>query len=89
VIQALIEDHPSVSGLFQVASTPISKYDLISRVNFYLNLGMIVNRDVDFYCDRSLDGSHFTSVTNIRIPSWETMLIELAEDSNFYSFREF
>jgi dTDP-4-dehydrorhamnose reductase len=89
VIQALIEDHPSVSGLFQVASTPISKYDLISRVNCYLNLGMIVNRDVDFYCDRSLDGSHFTSVTNIRIPSWETMLIELAEDSNFYSFREF
>lgn len=87
VIQDIIERHESLTGLFQVASNPINKYDLISRVNTCFSLGINVRPDTSFHCDRSLDGSVFLRATNIPIPSWDEMLLELSTDTAFYEFR--
>lgn len=84
VVQDIIEKHPNLAGLHQVASTPINKFDLINKLNSRLTLDLSVESNTDFWCDRSLDGSEFTSLTNIAIPSWDDMLDEFASDKHFY-----
>lgn len=85
VIQQVIEFNELLSGLYQVASEPISKFDLITHLNVLWDLGLTVTPDTTFVCDRSLDGSCFSDVTNITIPSWEEMLVEFVKDGNWYT----
>jgi hypothetical protein len=33
-----------------------------------------------------MDGSEFTKLTDIAIPSWDVMLVEFAADQDFYNF---
>lgn len=84
VVAQVIDWCPDLVGLYQVASSPISKFDLLSELNARLRLGMTINRNTTFECDRTLDGREFSKVTGIQVPSWESMLSELCEDQAFY-----
>jgi len=84
VVAQVIDECPDLAGLYQVASSPISKFELLSELNVRLHLGMTINRNTTFECDRTLDGSEFSKVTGIQVPSWESMLSELCEDQAFY-----
>jgi dTDP-4-dehydrorhamnose reductase len=86
VVQQVIELHPSLSGLHQVASQRINKFDLITKLNERLHLNLTIAQNTDFMCDRSMDGTEFTNLTNIHIPSWDEMLAEFAADQDFYNF---
>ena len=86
IIRQIIEEHEQLSGLHQVAGNHINKFELITKLNEYLNLDLTINRNTDFMCDRSMDGTEFTKLTDIAIPSWDEMLIEFAADQDFYNF---
>ena len=51
----MLENHPSLSGLYQVSSEPINKFDLLNLVNETYSLDIEIEPDDDFVCDRSLD----------------------------------
>jgi len=84
IIKRLIEDFPELSGIHQVASSPISKFELISKLNNHLKLNLRIKLETEFYCDRTLDGTEFNQLTNIDIPSWDEMLTEFSADQSFY-----
>ena len=86
VIKQVIEVQPTLSGLYQVASNRINKFDLITQLNESLHLDLSIAKNTEFMCDRSMDGPEFTNLTNIQIPSWEEMLTEFAADQDFYNF---
>jgi dTDP-4-dehydrorhamnose reductase len=86
VIADIVDRYPELSGLHQVAATPISKFELIQRLNTLLRLDLTILPNTDFICDRSLDGTRFTQMTNIFIPSWDDMLIEFSRDQSFYEY---
>ena len=85
VIKQVIEVQPTLSGLYQVASNRINKFDLITKLNQLLQLDLLIAQNTEFMCDRSMDGTEFTNLTNIHIPSWEEMLTEFAADQDFYN----
>ena len=85
IVKQIIENHPSLRGLYQVASAPISKFDLISELNRRLGLNLTIVPERDFRCDRRLDGSKFANDTGIKVPSWSEMLDEFCADQGFYS----
>ena len=87
-IGKVIEEHTDLSGVWQIASAPITKYELIVRLNELLDLGLDVDRDVEMECDRSLDGSRFENHTGIVIPSWDDMLADFVADEPSYSWLE-
>ena len=71
----------SLSGLWHLSSTPISKYDLLAGLSRRLaRTGVEIVPDDAFTCDRSLDGSALRGRTTYRMPSWDAMLDELADD---------
>ena len=80
----VLERHGELSGVWQVAADPITKFELIVRLNELLDLDIEVERDPLLVCDRSLDGSRFERSTGIVVPSWDDMLREFAEDQVAY-----
>ena len=69
-----------VSGLFQVSSLPINKYELLKivRENYHLNTDIIPSENVKI--DRSLDGTEFNQVFNYSPPTWPKMIEEFYND---------
>lgn len=85
VVVDLIEHHPRLSGIYQLSSGRISKYDLLVRLRDGLGLDIGVESDNSIQCDRSLDGSHFAAATGYHCPSWETLIAQIADDPTHYS----
>ena len=81
LISDLIETRPDLSGLYQVASEPISKYDLLVALRDKLGWDDIqIEPDDNFYCDRSLIGTRFSVATGWKAPTWDEMLSGLAAE---------
>jgi len=85
LIERILLDSPNLSGVYQVASEPISKFELLTRVNRLMNPGATIDADHSFVCDRSLDGSRLAKDSGVSIPSWDTMLEQLANDAGSYA----
>ena len=85
LIGDLIETRPDLSGIYHVASTSISKYDLLLRMQVILNWKDIsIEPDDDFHCDRSLMGIRFSKATGWQAPGWDAMIKGLAEEWPLY-----
>jgi dTDP-4-dehydrorhamnose reductase len=80
----IIVDHPGLSGLYHIASQPISKYELLVKIRDAMKLDIEVEPYDDRPCDRSLSASRFVAATGYRIPGWDEMIAELAADATPY-----
>ena len=79
VIERILLDFPNLSGIWNVASEPINKYDLLVQLSERLGRKDIsIEPYDDFVCDRSLNGAAFHKQTGYIAPSWSKMLDELA-----------
>lgn len=79
VIEKVLLDHKDISGLWHVASEPISKFELLSKLTEYMGRKDIrLLPDSGFSCERSLNASRFNQATGYRPPSWDEMLSEQA-----------
>ena len=85
VILCVIEQHPRLSGLYQVTSNTISKYDLLRLIVATLGLDIRVEPDDAFFCDRSLVGEKFRAATGYRCPSWPALVEALKADPTPYT----
>lgn len=84
IVALLLRDNAALEGVWQVASAPITKYDLLQKLNAKLGLGTTIAPDDDFVCDRSLDGSAFSAATGYRSPDWDALVGALANDLAAY-----
>lgn len=74
VVGRIIEEFPDLDGLWQIASTPIDKFTLLSKLNAAYGLGVSLDRDDSFRCDRRLDGARFAAATGIVPANWDEMI---------------
>jgi dTDP-4-dehydrorhamnose reductase len=77
----IIRRFPKLCGIWNVSSRPISKYELIKKINYKFMLNIDIVKDSSFYSNKSLNSSRFFSETNFEIPNWDDMLSELYIDS--------
>jgi dTDP-4-dehydrorhamnose reductase len=81
VVRMVAERFPGLHGVYQVASEPISKYDLLSRLTALLGRTDVrVEADAGVRVDRTLRGDRFAEATGYRPPPWDDMLRELAAE---------
>jgi dTDP-4-dehydrorhamnose reductase len=81
IIADIINHHPELSGLWQVSSEPINKYDLLQLVNEVYRAGIEIDPEDSFFCDRSLNSARFRAAVNFQPPSWPEMIREMHNDS--------
>lgn len=85
LIGDILQTRPDLSGVYQVSSKPISKFDLLVKLRDMLGWHDItIEPDDLFFCDRSLSSTRFTATTGWRSPTWEAMLQGLASERPHY-----
>lgn len=84
VITAVLSHHVGLFGLYHVAAAPISKYDLLSRLNVATDAGVRLARVEGARIDRSLDGGRFVAATGIAVPGWDAMIEDMARRRRSY-----
>lgn len=78
LIEMILLRYPQLSGLWHVASEPISKYELLRSLENELQRGVQVVPDDSVQCDRSLDSTRFWKCTGYVPPTWAEMIAEMA-----------
>lgn len=76
-IERILLEHPILQGVWHLSSDPISKYDLIGKINHVYELGIALDRDEQFVCDRRLDSTLLRGAAGIVPPSWDDMLLAM------------
>jgi len=80
----LVADHPALSGLYQVAAPPLSKYDLLCRLKEAYHLDVEIVPDEREASDRSMVGEKFLRATGYRMPDWDDLVSQLVNDHTTY-----
>lgn len=80
----VVEHHRELSGVYHVASAPITKYDLLVTFEQAYRAGVVIEPSDDLRIDRTLDGTRFTAATGLTCGSWEAMVAALAADPTPY-----
>ena len=84
VVDCVLAGNPSLRGVYQVASNPISKYDLLVRLRNELGFTTEIELDTDFELDRSMSAARFAEATGYEVASWDEMISGLAADIREY-----
>lgn len=74
IVRDQIIPRPQLSGLYHVASQPISKYDLLRIVADVYRKNIDIVADDTLVIDRSLDASRFAEATGYSTPSWPALI---------------
>jgi dTDP-4-dehydrorhamnose reductase len=84
IIRDLITNFVELTGLFQVSSEPINKFDLLQLVNSAFDAGVDIERYDEFKIDRSLDSTSFRTATGFVPMPWPEMIERMAADPTPY-----
>ncbi|MBT3840818.1 MAG: SDR family oxidoreductase [Verrucomicrobia bacterium] len=81
IVDRILTQHTDLSGVWHVASEPISKFGLLELCREKLGWEGVIEPNDEFVCDRSLNADRFNAATGYTPPSWEAMIGELAQQS--------
>jgi dTDP-4-dehydrorhamnose reductase len=80
IIADILEHHPDLAGVYQVASEPISKYDLLCLLRDAFEAQIEIEPYPNAQIDRSLDSSRFRAATGFVPLSWSEMVYAMTAD---------
>jgi dTDP-4-dehydrorhamnose reductase len=80
----IIDRHPHLAGLYNLASEVLSKFELLSLARDAFGVDVAIDPDDGFVCRLNLDGSRLRQALGAAPPSWREMMAELAADATPY-----
>lgn len=80
VIDVFILPQSNLSGIYNLSSQPISKYDLLKLVAQQYGKDIDIIPYADTICDRSLDSTRLRSLLSYSLPSWPEMIEQMYQD---------
>jgi dTDP-4-dehydrorhamnose reductase len=80
----LLSGNSHLTGLYHVSSQPISKLEIINKLNKLLDLQITVTPDASVQINRSLNSEKFQNATNISPQTWDEMLSDFSQDQKTY-----
>lgn len=81
VLAMLVRDYPGLTGLYHLASEPISKHQLLTLFNEVFDTKKEILPTPFPVIDRTLDPTMFKTATRYTAPSWRAMIEEVAMTS--------
>ncbi len=85
----ILKFHPTLYGLYNVATDPISKFNLLNIINHSYGVGALIKSDDTYISNKALVTSNFYNVTGFKMPCWEDLIDGLKADKekfrNFYN----
>ncbi|HYW45060.1 MAG TPA: SDR family oxidoreductase [Bryobacteraceae bacterium] len=84
LVERIVLRHPDLSGLYQVVSAPISKYDLLLAIRDAYRMDIEIAPDESEISDRSMRGDKLRAAIGYQAPPWPELIAQLAEDPTPY-----
>ena len=84
LVASIIQDHHGLNGLYQVASAPISKYDLLRLLREAFQLDVQIEPDDLEKSNRSMKCDRLREAIAYKCPPWPVLARQLAEDRTPY-----
>jgi dTDP-4-dehydrorhamnose reductase len=84
LVASIIQEHPGLNGLYQVASEPISKYDLLCLLREVYGLDVRIEQDEMEVSDRSMKCDKLREAIDYKCPPWPALAGQLADDGTPY-----
>lgn len=84
IIADVLERHTDLSGVYQVSSDPINKYDLLCLLRDIMHISIEIEPYDGVVLDRSLDSSRFRAAVGFIPTSWPDMLQDMTADPTPY-----
>ena len=84
-VKQIIVQFPNLSGLYNVASIPISKYDLLTLFNEHFKNDSTIIEEKGYKSKKDLIANKFYSETGFKVPEWKNLVFDLQRDSEKYS----
>ena len=79
-IVRILEEQPSLEGVWHVAGPAISKHDLLVSLRGAFGIPVEIEPDETTVVDRSLNDLPFRAATGFRRPTWDEMISALVAD---------
>lgn len=80
----VLEKFPDLAGVYHVSSEPITKYEIMQKLNDKFKLNIQIEKNSDYVSDKSLDSTRYQKMTGFQRPSWDEMIDDLYADREFY-----
>ena len=84
ILNQILKKNLNLSGIYNISSTPISKFDLLIKLSNVFNLNVEVKQNTNNKSNKVLISEKFTEITGIYPPNWDDLISEFKEDCNKY-----
>ena len=84
ILNQILKKNLNLSGIYNISSTPISKFDLLVKLSNAFNLNVDVKQNINNKSNKVLISEKFTEITGIYPPNWDDLISEFKEDCNKY-----
>jgi len=85
VIDFILNKNLNLSGIYNIGSIPISKYDLLKMLINSFNLKIDISKTTQIKSNKVLISKKFTEITGIETPNWDDLISEFKQDCETYS----
>lgn len=80
-VKYIINNFPNLSGLYNISSTPISKFELLTLLNTTFDNKVKILKDPSYSSKKDLISNKFFAELGLIQPKWADLLKELKKDS--------
>jgi len=84
ILNKILNKNLNLSGIYNISSTPISKFDLLVKLSKAFNLNVDIKQNKNNKSNKVLISEKFTEITGIYPPNWDDLISEFKEDCNKY-----
>jgi len=84
ILNQILKKNLNLSGIYNISSTPISKFDLLVKLSNAFNLNVEVKQNINNKSNKVLISEKFTEITGIYPPNWDDLIPEFKEDCEKY-----
>ena len=84
ILNQILKKNLNLSGIYNISSTPISKFDLLVKLSNAFNLNVEVKQNINNKSNKVLISEKFTEITGIYPPNWDDLISEFKEDCEKY-----
>ena len=85
IIDFILSNNLDLSGIYNIGSIAISKYELLKMFNNAFDLQIDIKKITQIKSNKVLISKKFTEITGLKTPNWNDLISEFKEDCETYS----
>ena len=85
LVTKIISRNQFLTGLYNISSPPVSKFELLNKLNDKFELGLVIKENNLTKLNKSLNSNLFFTKLKYKKPDWDDMIEELFIDSKKFS----